>query len=214
MNPVVVPPTVKFAVATLLLESMTVIVWFPERPAGIVKYTMNAPAPFGVAVAGTVLTIEVPTSTTIAEFGVNAFPMICTVEPTGPEVGVKMIVGGVKAKYAVAVLPDLSVTITVLFKRAVNGTTNSVKTLPPDPVVPAAAVIKAPLTVTLNAVPEVAKPVPSTSIHVPLSMSVVWKIVIDGTTVNVVNALLTPSPNSIVYAPPVICGTMNHVVRL
>lgn len=37
---------------------------------------------------------------------------------------------------------------------------------------------------------------------------------IDGTTVNVANALLTPSPNSIVYAPPGIDGTMNHVVRL
>jgi hypothetical protein len=37
---------------------------------------------------------------------------------------------------------------------------------------------------------------------------------IDGTTVNVANALLTPSLNSTVYVPPVICGTMNHVVRL
>ena len=160
MIPVVVPPTANMAVATLLLESITVTVWFPERPAGIVKYAMNAPASFGVAVVGTKLTIVLPTSTTMAEYGVNAFPMICTVEPTGPEVGVKVIVGGVKAKYEVAVLPDVSVTLTVLFAMAVNGTVNSANTLPPEPVVPAAAVILAPLTVTLKVVPEVAKPVP------------------------------------------------------
>jgi hypothetical protein len=150
------------AVATLLLESITVIVWFPERPAGIVTYAMNAPAPFGVAVAGTVLTIVGPTSTTMAEYGVNAFPMICTVEPTGPVAGVKVIVGGVKAKYDVAVFPVVSVTTTVLFAMAVNGTAKFVETVPPDPVVPVpvAMVVKTPLTVTLIAVPEVAKPAP------------------------------------------------------
>lgn len=112
--------------------------------------------------------------------------------------------------------PDMSVTLTVLFAVDVNGTTKLVETVPPDPVVPVpvAMATKAPLTVTLNAVPAVPKPVPVMETVVPLSMPVVGESIIDGTTVNVVNALLTPSPNSIVYAPPVIDGTMNHVVRL
>lgn len=95
--PADVPPTVNTAVATLLLESITVTVWFPERPVGIVTNTRNAPALFGPAVDGTVLTIEVPTSTTMAEDGVNAFPIISTVVPVGPEVGVNVIDGGVTA---------------------------------------------------------------------------------------------------------------------
>lgn len=156
----------------------------------------------------------VPTWTTIAENGVNAFPIISTVEPTGPVVGINVIVGGVTLKFEVAVFPVVSVTTTVLFETAVNGTAKFVETLPPDPVVPAPAVIKAPLRVTLNAVPAVAKPVPVTKTNVPLSMPVVGEIDIDGTTVNVVNALLTPSPNSTVYGPPGIDGTINHVVRL
>lgn len=164
MIPVDVPPIANMAVATLLLESITVIVWFPERAAGIVTYAMNCPAGFGLAVDGIVLTILAPTSTTMAEYGVNAFPIICTVEPAGPVVGVKVIVGGVMAKYEVALFPDMSVTTTVLFATAVNGTTKFVETVPPVPVVPVPVgmVVKTPLTVTLIGVPAVAKPAPVT----------------------------------------------------
>jgi len=160
--PAVDPPTVNVAVAMLLLESITVTVWFPARPAGMFTNARNAPAPFGPAVAGTVLTIVVPTSTTIAEYGVKLFPIISTVEPTGPVVGVRVIVGGVMAKVAFAVFPAVSVTLTVLLEVAVNGTAKFVEMVPPDPVVPVFAAIatKAPLTVTLKDVPDVAKPAP------------------------------------------------------
>lgn len=146
----------------LLLESITVIVWFPERPAGTVTNARNVPAGLGPAPAGTVLTIVVPNSTTIAEYGVKAFPIISTVEPTGPEVGVSVIVGGVTTNDEVAVFPNVSVTLTVFVEVAVNGTAKFVEIVPPVPVVPvfAARVTMAPLTVTLKDVPEVPKPVP------------------------------------------------------
>lgn len=155
----VAPPvvTVKVAVAMLLLESITVITWLPVRPAGTVAYRMNCPELLTAAEDGAKLTIEPPTSTIRAAYGVNPLPMICTVDPAGPVAGLKVIVGGVTVKVADAVLPRVSVTTTVLaVERTDNGTAKLVETNPfctcPfdnvfEVVVPAAAAIATPLTV-------------------------------------------------------------------
>jgi len=163
--------------------------------------------------AGDVVTIVPPTSMTICPFW-NPLPRICTVDPATPEVGARIIVGAVIAKVAVAVLPDASVTTTVLLAVAVNGTVNDVATVPPVPVVPAAAVIATPLTVTVDAVHAVAKPVPAMVTVDPLTIPVVGVSVIEDVTVNNVVVLLVPSLSSKVYCPAGIDGTMNQVVTL
>jgi len=110
---------------------------------------MNAPPLLTDTEGGAVLTIEVPTSMTTDEPGVNPLPRICTVDPTVPEVGFKSIDGAVRLNVAVAVLPKVSVTTTVFVAVAVTGTAKDVVTAPPAPVVPAADAIGTPLTVTV-----------------------------------------------------------------
>jgi len=57
LNPVMlVPLTANFAVPTLLLESVAVIVTLPVSPAGMVMYAMNCP-PDARSEAGEVVTI-------------------------------------------------------------------------------------------------------------------------------------------------------------
>lgn len=53
--------TVNTAVAMLLLVSIAVIVWLPDRPAGIVMKAKNDPPLFAATMAGAVVTIEPPT---------------------------------------------------------------------------------------------------------------------------------------------------------
>jgi len=174
---------------------------------------MNDP-PVAVTVAGEVVTTIPPIRTTICEPATYPLPMSCTVDPAVPLAGVAISVGLVNAKVFVAVLPETSVTTTVLLAVAVTGTEKAVVTVPPAPVVPAAAVIATPLTVTVNAVPAVAKPLPAMLTVDPLSIQVVGVKVIEVAMVNVSCALLTPSLSSRVYGPPGICGTMNQVVKL
>lgn len=128
----------------------------------------------------------------------NPFPMNCTVEPAAPVVGAKVSVGAVIAKYAVAVFPAVSVTTIVLFAVAVTGTTKAATvTVPVAPVVPAAADMRAPLKVTLNAVVATPKPVPAIAIEDPLSPEV-GVSTIEPATMSVVVALLVPSLTSTV----------------
>lgn len=196
------------AVAILLLLSIAVIVWLPARPAGIVTKAMNDPPLFAVGLAGAVLTIEFPTRTIIGEDGVNPLPIIVTVDWTVPEVGFKVSVGGVNANVALAVFPEVSVTTTTLpVANAVKGTIKLVETFPPVEVVPAAATIKPPLTVTLKAVPAAAKPVPAMPIGTPLVAPAIGRVRVRlVVTVNVVIAVLVPSLSNKVYVPDGIAG--------
>lgn len=162
---------------------------------------MNDP-PVAVTVAGEVVTTTPPIRTTICEPATYPLPISCTVDPTVPLVGVAISVGLVNVKVAVAVLPAVSVRTTVLLAVAVTGTEKDDAADPPAPVVPAAEVIATPLTVTVNAVPAVPKPVPAMLIVDPLRIPVVGVNVIAEVTVNVSCALLLPSPSSRVYAPP------------
>ena len=90
---------------------MAVIIWFPDKPIGIVKYVINAPSLFEVKLAGDMVTFVLPILTIIALFGVNPFPRSCTVVPTEPEVRVNMRFGGVNAKSVVAPYPELKTRI-------------------------------------------------------------------------------------------------------
>jgi len=200
----------KIADPTLLLLSIAMIVWLPAKPAGIVTYAMNAPALLATTLAGAVVTSIPPTWMIIGEFAVNPLPMICTVDPTVPEAGLIAIVGATIAKVALAVLPNVSITTTLLFVEvAVSGTANEVATFPPDEVVPADSGIKTPLTVTLKAVPATPKPVPAMLTVEPLTMLAVGDNVIAVVTVKVVVPSLGPSLTSSVYVPAGIAGTKN-----
>jgi len=174
---------------------------------------MNCP-PGAVIEVGTVLTGVPPIWMIMEEPAVNPLPRSCTVDRAAPDVGVRIIVGVVNAKVAVAVLPAASVTTTVVVGVAVSGTMKLVATVPPAPVVPAAAVIAAPLTVTVKAVPAVAKPVPAMLAVDPLSPVVCAKVIAAAMVIDVV-ALLVPSPTVNVYVPPVMpAGTRNQVVKM
>jgi len=159
---------------------------------------MNDPPEFEARLTGDVVTIVVPTSTIRADDGEKAFPIICTVDPVGPDVGLSMIAGAVMANVALLVLPRVSVTATTLpVAAAVIGTEKLVETFPPVVVVPAAVAINAPLTVTLKTVPAGPKPVPATATVEPLNAPPTGRVkVSDVVMVNVVVADLGPSLTS------------------
>lgn len=148
--------------------------------------------------------------------GVNPVPITDTVCVAVPVVGFKAIVGGATANVALAVFPVVSVTTTTLpVAVALRGTTKLVDTFPLVEVVPAAAAIRAPFTVTLKAVPTEPKPVPAIAIGVPFSAPPAGIVnVIADVMVNAAVALLGPSLSSKVYAPAGIGGAKNQVVRL
>jgi len=176
---------------------------------------MKAPAALAVTLAGAVVTSIPPIWMIIGEFAVNPLPIICTVEPTEPAVGVRVIVGATIANVAVAVLPNVSVTVTVFpVAFAVSGTLNVAETVPPVPVVPADSGIKTLLTVTLKAVPTAPKPVPEMVTAEPLTMFAVGDSVMLVMIVNDVIAFLVPSLSSTVYVPAGIDGTKNDAPKV
>jgi len=129
---------------------------------------------------------------------VNPVPIICIVVPAEPEVGFMVSVGAVRTKYALAVLPRASVTVTVLFVNACGGTLKVTLPGSAPPVEPEvvrddddAATTTTPLHVTVKLF-DAEKPVPVTVTGVPLR-PVVGVIVIAGVMVSVVNAVLVPS---------------------
>lgn len=142
---------------------------------------MNAPPPFALRIAGTVGTMPPLIWINIAELAANPFPMICTVPPVLADVGVKAIVGSVRANVAFAAFPDASVMVKVFVGVAVNGIANVVESPPVALVVDVLKATAAPLTFAVTAL-RAANPVPVTVIVVPL-LPVAGVTSIDGPTV-------------------------------
>lgn len=142
---VVVPPTDRIAVPTLLLLSVAVTVTLPDRPVGTVMYPMNEPV-VATKFVGVVATITLFIWTTIAEPTVYPLPMICTVLPVCAEVGETVSVGAVRVNVALAAFPDASVIVSVFVAVAVIGIVNCAANPPVEFVAVVFKVTAAPLT--------------------------------------------------------------------
>ena len=95
--------TVKVAEAVFALASVAVTVLAPAVEEGTTKVAEKVPAADVVTAAGTVVTVAPLNFIVMVEEEAKLAPVTVTVTPTGPWMGVKVIVGVVTVKVAEAV---------------------------------------------------------------------------------------------------------------
>jgi len=87
----------------------------PDVPLGTLKVQLNAPVPFVVSEPDVQLVIVFPSNTSPTVLSTeNPVPATVTVAPTGPWLGVTVILGVVTVNIPVAVWPPTSVAVTVV----------------------------------------------------------------------------------------------------
>ena len=101
--------TVNVALAELEDASVAVTVTAPEVTDGTVKVTPDGIAPAAVEVV--VATVDVPNLTVIAELAAKPLPVTVTVEPTAPEVGLKLIADVTVNEAVGELVPSVKVTV-------------------------------------------------------------------------------------------------------
>jgi len=204
--------TVNFAVAYCPPTSVAVTV-VPEVPLGTTNVQLNEPA--ALVVSDPLVQLEIRTLSNSRDFSVveteNPVPDTVTVDPTGPFVGVTLIVGVVTVNFPVACWPPVSVAVTVV-PEVPLGTANEQLNVPVPLVVRPPPIEQVPIDTPSKMSPAVLdteNPLPETVTTAPTGPRFGLTVIVGVVTVNFPVACCPPMSVAATTVPEVPLGTRN-----